>query len=255
MALSEHPWLFEYHWRRRPLRRLLRTWREALRPRRFWRDVRLTDPVHLRPLLVVVGGSAALVFSVIVASLAVAAAPSVALPGGVGVLGGAVGDAIWIVGNLVPGALLAAVAMPLAFVLLPQTLRRARVRRGHVVRIWLYSLFGPLTLAGVWSVLVLDAILLDLGSLAAALNPLEWERALRWRSFPFVTVISGAVPGTLLLVLLMTWLAHWWSSACRSYLKLPHSGWVVLALCVVVGLAGLCVQWWIWLLVGRGWRW
>ena len=63
LALAEHPWLFEYHWRRRPLYRLARTWFAALRPHRFWREVRMTDPIKLRPLGVVVGALLAYEYS------------------------------------------------------------------------------------------------------------------------------------------------------------------------------------------------
>ncbi|MHC5024619.1 MAG: hypothetical protein ACYTGG_12055, partial [Planctomycetota bacterium] len=47
---ARHPWLFEYDWRSRPLSRLVRTFSRALWAPRFWREVRLEDPVYLRPV-------------------------------------------------------------------------------------------------------------------------------------------------------------------------------------------------------------
>lgn len=44
--------LFEFQWRGRFFRSLLDTWRRALRPRRFWKNVSVHDPPQIKPLII-----------------------------------------------------------------------------------------------------------------------------------------------------------------------------------------------------------
>lgn len=257
LALSVHPWLFEYHWRRKPVRRLLRTWRQAHHPIRFWRDVRLTDPVHLRPLAVVCLCAALLVFGGLISVTVMSSvrSPWVVWPGGTAVrsdllelFGLAAWDLCAAVATLLPGLVVALAAMPAAFALLPQTLRRARVRRAHVARIWLYSLFCPLTVAAFWTLVLLVGANLGLDALVEAMNPWEWARGLGPMGLRSVRFFAAPLPGIVASALVLAWLTVWWWSACRSYLRLPRSGLIVLALSLTVGLAALAAQLWVWLL-------
>ena len=257
LAISEHPWLFEYHWRRKPLRRLLRSWGESHRPIRFWQGVRLTDPVHLWPLVTVCLCAGLFIFAGLVAVAVISGAGSVFVvwPGGTAVrsdllelTGYAAWDTCVAVAILLPGPVVALVAMPAAFALLPQTLRRARVRRAHVARIWLYSLFAPLSVAVLWTLFLLVASNLGLDALIDAVNPWEWARGFGPMGLRSVRFFAEPLPGVVASMLILAWLTVWWRSACRSYLRLPSSGWIVLALSLTVGLAALSVQLWVWLL-------
>lgn len=254
MAVAEHPWLFEYHWRHQPLRRLVRSWLEAFRPRRFWRDVQLTDPVHLRPLLTLIGSAVLVIFVVLVASIVIAVLKNPWAfggstrwqPGPMLIL-----HAAWYVVTVVvinvPGLLLTLALMPVAFIMLPQTLRRARVRQAHVWRIWLYSMFTPLTVAVVWTLAILCGTIFSIDWLNNATDPGIWVRAGR-RLLPtgsFWAVHINMVPALLMVLAMLPWLAVWWWRACRLYLELPRSGWIAVTLSAVVGLAAVTVQWWV----------
>lgn len=46
--------LFEYQWRRRPVRSFVGTWLRALRPGKFWRSIDIHDPPQVSPLIVMV---------------------------------------------------------------------------------------------------------------------------------------------------------------------------------------------------------
>jgi hypothetical protein len=257
LALSVHPWLFEYHWRRKPVRRLVRTWREAHRPTRFWKDVRLTDPVHLRPLAIVCLCAGLLIFGGLVAVAVISGARSlfVVWPGGTAVRSDlleltayAAWDICVAVAILLPGPVVTLAAMPAAFALLPQTLRRARVRRAHVMRIWLYSLFAPFTVAAFYTLFLLAAANLGLDTLIDFVNPWEWSRGLGVVGLRIGRIFAEPLPGVVASVAILAWLTVWWRSACRSYLRLPRSGWIVLSLSLAVGLAAVTAQLWMWLL-------
>lgn len=255
LVLAEHPWLFEYYWRRRPLYRLVRTWLAALRPRRFWREVRMTDPIQLRPLGAVVGG---LFVAMLAAGYAVGrvdrydwfqywSQPRFALsrkPPGAGswpnfLASGLVELAEGIV-TAVPGFFVALFAMPLVFLLLPQTLGRARVRPAHFVRIWFYSMLFSLAALGACA--AVQAVLLAAGP--ADVN--AWSGGGRmffmrhpvWATFaPFLT---GCVP----MLLYAAWGAWWSWCGCRYYLRLTCPGRIVATLTLIVVLAAVCAQMW-----------
>lgn len=115
--------------------------------------------------------------------------------------------------------------VPPLFLLLPHSLRRAKVRNAHLVRIFLYSL-----------------VLLPL-----ALGALQVPRtALILADFSYHTtraeqsIIWGAV--VLLQVLFFgSLLAFFWSRACRHYLKLPNSFAIGAALSIVALLVTLAI--------------
>ena len=253
MAVAEHPWLFEYHWRHQPLRRLVRTWLEAFCPRRFWRDVRLTDPVRLRPLLTLIGSAGLVAFVALVANIIISVLQnpwsfrgSARWQPGPMLIFHAAWDVVTVVMINVPGPVFTLVLMPLAFVMLPQTLRRARVRQAHVLRIWMYSMFAPLTVGVVWTLAILCGTIFSLDWLNNATDPGIWVRGSRL--FPtrsFWAVHRNVIPGLLMVLSFVPWLAVWWWRACRFYLELPRSGWIAVTLSAVVGLAAVTVQWWV----------
>jgi hypothetical protein len=132
---------------------------------------------------------------------------------------------------------------PLAFVLLPATLRRAKVRPAHLRRILLYSLAPlPLVLAA-WRaptlmvelfehyVIAPIAVRRGPGPLSGIWPAEQWCRVVlrvfnRWRDIWQILLGGG-------FVLL------WWRAAARHYLRLPSSGMVAIALTVLAGLAAL----------------
>ncbi|MEX2219575.1 MAG: hypothetical protein WD749_12550 [Phycisphaerales bacterium] len=135
---------------------------------------------------------------------------------------------------LVAVALAASVVMPAAFLLLPTTLRRARVRRRHLVRICFYSLipFPAFLVAPRLAFLLWDRF---------TWNGWRWgpDAATLWR-------LTLHVRWWIIPLLVLGWLYIWWTWALRSYLRLPHarantilmlalSFVVATALCAVIG--------------------
>jgi hypothetical protein len=109
---------------------------------------------------------------------------------------------------------------PLTFRLVPQTLRRAKVRPQHILRIWAYSLVGiPLPIfapaIGGWLV-----------SLVPELD-LIVQRTLAHRG----------VEAIFLLLLWSTWLIACWGAAAKHYLRLDHPWRVAVVLNLLGGFA------------------
>jgi hypothetical protein len=153
-------------------------------------------------------------------------------------IGGWSNDWVW-VHPAAAHAILAFLLVPLAFWALPQTLRRARVHRRHVLRVWLYSLVPlPLVLAvwggGVWMFThlftTLNALVYELTGLAI----FDDEPTFYLRCQEYVSEHDGAV----LTVLVGVWLWWWWSMAVGRYLRLPRPWAVGAAMVVIAGLAG-----------------
>jgi hypothetical protein len=245
-----HPWLFEYHWRRGPLRRLAATALHALAPRGFWRDVRMTDPIHLRP-------AACVAIACIGAALLAVFARSLQIKvGWTRKVGGRPADLrAWLAafadaafdaplrilhdgGTL----LIALVAMPLLFLLLPATLRRARVRPAHVVRIWIYSLALPALLGATYLVAYVGASASGAHGFARAIDP--W----RWIPWPVAQqsinmhVLGAVFPRLFLVAIFLAWVIPWWWIACARYLRLERPGTIAVLLGVIVALAATLVE-------------
>lgn len=111
--------------------------------------------------------------------------------------------------------------MPLGFVTLPVSLRQARVRRSHLVRIWVYGL--PYLLLPPWLVYLTLPRLAHAGHLSAL------EDRLALLCFVALPAVSFA----------------WWGFAIRGHLKLRHPWGVsgaLLAMAVLVPLA--CGYFW-----------
>ncbi|MEE8154899.1 MAG: hypothetical protein V3T53_08040, partial [Phycisphaerales bacterium] len=240
-VLTVHPWLFEYHWRRRPFSRFLQTVLHAFRPRRFWREVRLTDPVHLMPAAVVTGSLALAGGVLLIATLV--------LPEYLWRLsnGFPVGASFWrdeIVGStlrmprtfmrIMPGLPVALFTMPVIFALIPTTLRQSRVRRGHIVRIFSYSLVVPITIACAWCAVNLMLLIIGLDQLADAIDPFYWRGHVG--SSVLATFLLQLLPGMALVLPCTLWMANWWYLACRRYLQLEHAGRITAVLTLILFL-------------------
>lgn len=248
-ARADHPWLFEYHWRRRPVRRLLQTIVHATRPARFWREVRMTDPVHLRPAAFLVGLSIAVGLVVVLGQLVyldhtlfrIWKTPT---RGGVRYWLSLIGENIlWLPANVahfVPGVLGAALVMPVLFLLMPTSVRRARVRRAHVIRVWLYSLVAPALIVALWGGLYLVASAIH-WSVADVVSPWRWFRRGRPDSVLGMLAIRW-LPPVVCLGLLVAWLVRWWALACRWYLRLDHARWIAVLFGVITLALGLLVE-------------
>jgi hypothetical protein len=103
---------------------------------------------------------------------------------------------------------LALLLTPLCFVCLPQTLRAARVRRRHLVRITAWSVLG--------AVVILQGVSCGLRLIAAA------ENFLWFAQDSYLWNFTRKHEGRVFMLALVAWLAAWWFFACRDYLRLPH---------------------------------
>ncbi len=116
-----------------------------------------------------------------------------------------------------------ALLMPLAFLLLPATFRRMKIRVAHVVRVGIYALVAP---AIFWSMLMV---------VWAAYETLQvhfYGNFPRWLPSESLTgwMVAGGSP------LLALWAPYFWWRAGKQYLKLPRSLFVVIMLAIVTGL-------------------
>jgi hypothetical protein len=116
--------------------------------------------------------------------------------------------------------------VPLAFLALPYTLRRAKVRRVHLVRIAAWGMVTPALVA-------LSAVSLS-------------RAALEWVSFgggqdigPPVLDVYFARESEIVFGVVIVWVWWWWATACGLYLKLPRAKTVALAMVVMAVLAAL----------------
>jgi len=103
--------------------------------------------------------------------------------------------------------------LPLSFVLLPLSMRKAKVRWSHVIRVTIYSLFIPLLM--VW----LSIVVIVLAVFVQSEGALEMYRS---------------------AVRIVPWLALalWWHAATSRYLKIPHA-WLTIGMLTLLCLLGL----------------
>lgn len=236
-SLAVPAWSFE-HARGRLLRRLVATSWRAGAPWLLWKRLRMEDPISLRRLLYLALVWLALAHLAIGLEHAMAnyqaalssgsatsgvqaatmAAPSLLWPYTGQVWYGA-GWRVWpaqppvrITSVLLMLALL--LLIPLTLLLLPDSLRRAKVRRRHIVRGSAYALAVVPVIAALWAVT----------SLLGRLDVRIWV----WSSWQYVSMFGGLI---VLLGFAWQWL-HWWMFA-RRYLRLPH-GAAVAAMMIVL---------------------
>lgn len=240
-----HPWLFEHQWRRLHLFSAGRTMLASCRPGRLTREITLMHPVRLWPLVL------------LLATLALTIAP-IRLFGlfyamlNAGVLRG---RAWWSsrfphgYGGIVRmeaqdfAVFVATVALlaPLAFLVIPASLQRVRVRPAHVVRQWLYLLIG------LASIVLLLSLVQSAWFFIFAQDTPRWMRPGDWRIVPIARgdhwaklVFVDTVRPVWAIAVLWTW--HWWRVICRDYLRLPDATLTATLLTTIVALASYLVQ-------------
>lgn len=229
------------------------TWRRALRPRRFWREIRVTWPVRRGRLVV---------FALIALLLAYAAAAGagawmayqywgagqMVAAGGLGI--GTPGmEFVWRVvwpidsGNVYgreapfgPCAVLSLmwlVLMPLPFLVMRDTFMKVRVRRVHLLRIWAYSLAA-------WPLVVFICAALQIGALLIQRNlwwgPTGAPQRIWWDITLFVQRADWLV-----VALTGAWLGWFWWQSIREYLRLPHARTVAVMMLITSFLGALAI--------------
>ena len=120
----------------------------------------------------------------------------------------------------IAGIAACAVGVPLVFVVLPVTMRQAKVRWAHIVRIFTYSL-----------VFVAIAVLLRETVMLEGMDPTKWVRP--------------PAPSPTVKWLLMIMIGLWWLAAIKRYLRLRHAVGVALALVAIGVLVGIAVETWL----------
>lgn len=286
MREATHPKLFEHQWRKQPIRSLVWTLLTIARPWRFWREVRLAHRLRLRAILAVLLIAALLpaialfvegVFWIHRAGeIAAAMQPrgptwwaavkwipnefqgnwAYTVQGGLTLrnwqplsfvmVAPEFGERLAEVLRRQPTALLPPLLMPLAYVLVPESLGRATVRPRHLARVTLYSLAFLLLLALLYCALLFGArVFLHFfdtsgrsygvgGSLL--LRYAFWGEFRTWRS---QTIYMARLldPEHVHILAAQLPLLPWWGFACSHYMKLRHAWGVALLLWVVVYLA------------------
>lgn len=234
---------FFEHASQRRARAWWRTIRRTWRPRRFWRWVRMDHPVRRARL--VRGALLGALFMDVLGVL------------GVGLVFFAITvihrftwsywpiEELWYpvfrtlhYGLLPPGVALyfetplawvllpplTLVLMPAAFLTVPVTFRRAKVRRVHLLRIFLYGLAAyPLMCA-------LPAWVIMLGEMVLELRPVL---QLAWQLRPWIELAEW----TLLIAWPVVFIGWWWYRAARDYLRLPRPGLIAIVL-LAMAMAG-----------------
>lgn len=230
---------FEYRWRDHPFRSLVYTWWLALRPWRLWQTIDIHDPP--RPLLLgVMVGVAAIVFilaGVLPNTLAwvvyeVQSRPrwtarGISLPS---VIWSLPEYAMTSFNNQLPFLVTIGVWAVFSFLgllVFQQSMRIYKVRTSHVFRVWVLSVALLSPLASLLSFTTLAALrICDL----RYYGPIEDYIT---ASSAFILVLYSAIAVTV---------------AYKVYLRMPHSGGVMIASQVIAILASASVcPWLVWL--------
>ena len=138
------------------------------------------------------------------------------------------------------------VGMPLAFLTIPVTLRRAQVRPAHIARIWIYSLMLPVGVTTVWMAVQFVSQMLGLTAVQDATNP--WILIRRFVGVvdsPTLIVFRSSLVPLLLTAITAAWIMAWWSYAFRRYLNLDRPRPIILTMLLMVGLAAICLEFWV----------
>lgn len=114
--------------------------------------------------------------------------------------------------------MIAYLLLPLCFVCLPVSRRRAKVRWRHLARIALYGLFIPAT------IIFADLLCIMLAPLSAATGN---------AAGPLIYFLTG--------YLTMAAVVVWWAAAIGRFLRMPHAWWVAILLSAIAALLPLTV--------------
>jgi hypothetical protein len=233
--------------RRKYIRALLRTFFLSLLPWRLWRDVGMQFPVNPRRLIIFVILAVPCVWllgALPLASLELyrhgirpmgVMTPSSYLPS-------VFANAVWplaqqwwsypgftlaqVLPSWIPLAWVWLLVTPLTFRLIPQTLRRAKVRRSHFARIWAYSLITiPL--------IVYAPVFMDM---AMCRTP----ESVRGPIFGFIHFHDGLFALFILIACGAT-ITLYWHAAAKHYLRLDHPRAVAIVLVALGGLATVTI--------------
>lgn len=239
-----HPWLFEHQWRKRPVHSSLRTLCAVPRAGCVCRELSLIHPIRIVPLIALLLGVLSLVMTLRISGLAYVAHYNAAnfwMAGGaitpIGSIPHEIGYALREFARFVLPAL---VLPPLAFMLIPVSLQRVRVRPAHIVRMWIYSLIGVAVFALLIAFIQVQVNIIFKADWYTVIHPLDW-RLIRWSPESSVSamVIAEHVRPAWLLAMLWTW--WWWRIACRDYLRLPDARLTSTLLMIMVALASFLV--------------
>lgn len=250
-----HDWLFEHQYRRRPVRSALFTMIAPLGGRRICREVTLVQPIRLAPLIWLLVG-------LVLATIVVRTGRIWYAEGLIRNRWGARWTPprnisqdvfLWLRFELQFFALCLAPAFTLpllAFRAIPTSLQRIKVRRAHLVRIWLYWLIAAATIALMLAIVQLGFVWFRQDDLPDALMPSQWE-FFSFRDGGIATVIFMTVKPLWFFV--MVWAFIWWWLACREYLRLPDAALTAGLLMTVVLISSYLIT-----LIGSevlGWNW
>lgn len=234
-------WSFEHARRGRLLATYFPTLLRAVRPARLWAGIRLETRANHGRLLLFVAISCILLRLAGIICIGIPAAAAFYAVGprwGRAVdwryaaldLAWPYGGGWWWFGSVfaawVAMGLLTVLLVPLAYAALPISLRRARVRPSHLLRVQLYTLALLPVLIGSWPVIARLATLLD-----AVAPSLTVRLGLGWSNEETLKLGLASIAWTAGL----TW---WlWRAAARDYLRLDRPGAVALATTTIATLA------------------
>ncbi len=238
-----HRWLFEHQWRRRPVRSALFTMIMPLGGRRISRELTLMQPIRLAPLIWLLAG-------LLLATLALRTGRIWYAEGLIRTRWGA----WWTPATNISQDVLSwlrfefqffvlclapAFVLPLlAFRAIPTSLRRIKVRRAHLVRVWLYWLIAAASIALLLAFVQFGYVWITSDDLPYALMPSQWE-FLSFTDGGMSTVIFMTVKPLWFVV--MVWAFGWWWFACRNYLRLPDAGLTATLLMTIVLIASYLI--------------
>lgn len=223
-----------------PRRTWVTTVLRALVPWHFWTDVRLSFPIrrcrlvlHVLAIFLIahllIAASSAFVtyheYAILLPYKARGEAIAVALyPYRSGWFMHTTGDVLPMLKGPGWAIVLAQALAPLGYFSLIKTMARVRVRPIHLLRGWAYTL-TPLAAAA--------AILAAWAAVITAL-PRMVGRLLSLLPFPSMIATVSVVS--------VGWVIVHWYVFTRTYLRLPHAGWVTLAMLAIAGLLALLLQ-------------
>lgn len=240
-----HPWLFEHQWRAQPARSAFKTLCAVPRARCVCRQISLIHPIRLAPLIAMLLGVLLVALGMWAGGLAYVAHQG-ALKFGTRVWGGGLTYYVPIIiqeglAQMAIFVLPVLVLPPLAFLFIPVSLQRIKVRPMHLARIWLYSLIGAAVIALLVAFPQMQWNLMSGLAVPMWMHPQNW-RLVSWSPASpwWVYLLADTVRPIWIITLIWSW--WWWRAACRDYLRLPDATLTATMLMIIVTLASYLVQ-------------